>query len=64
MKVIKSNGQPTTLGIAHLSRRKKPCLVLVKDNKLVKLASFNDDNSARLFLDAMLKLTDCETKKD
>ena len=64
MKIIKSNGQQTTLGIAHLSRRKKPCLVLIKDNKLIKLASFNDDDSAKLFFDTMLKLTGCDTGKN
>ena len=55
------NGHSTTLGVALLPRRKKPCLVLVEDNAMTKLASFNDNDCANVFFDALLKLTDCET---
>ena len=48
------------LGIDYMSERKKPCLVLKEGNIYTKLASFNNEVSARAFMDVLAKLLNAE----
>jgi len=43
-----------------LPQRKKPCLLMVKDNTITKLATFNNEDAARAFFDFYAEINHCE----
>lgn len=43
----------TTIGVTYIPPRIKPCLAIQKGNVLTKVASFNDQYSATIFLDQL-----------
>lgn len=45
----------TCIGIFNFPYRKKPCLGVMKGNELVKYASFNNDESADLFMSILIE---------
>lgn len=46
------------LAIWHLQTHKKPCLMILEGNKAVKVASFNNEESADLFCEVVNNLVD------
>lgn len=44
------------LAIWHLQTHKKPCLMILEGNKAVKVASFNNEESADLFCEVVNNL--------
>lgn len=49
--VKKVKGENLTIGVHTMPQRKKPCLVVMKGNEVVKYASFNNDYAAKEFMD-------------
>lgn len=45
----------TRIGMFAFPYRKKPCLGVMKGNELVKYATFNDDESAELFMNILVE---------
>ena len=46
------NGKKIEIGIAYLTDRKRPCLVIRSNrNEIAKYASFNNEDAAREFMD-------------
>lgn len=45
------NGKAMCIGVSYLPERKKPCLVIRDENSITKFASFNNELSARVFMD-------------
>lgn len=42
--------------IWHLESRKKPCLMVLEENTATKIASFNNEESAQLFVEIINNL--------
>lgn len=49
--VKKVNGKNLTIGVDTIPYRKKPCLVVMQGNEIVKYASFNNKEAAQEFMD-------------
>lgn len=43
-------------GVRYVHDRKKPCLVIKKENRYQKVASFNNAESVRLFFDTLAEV--------
>ena len=53
---IENKEKDLSIGVAYMHYRKKPCLVVRRGNVQTKYASFNDIESAYLFLDEFTEL--------
>lgn len=49
-----------SIGIGYMHQRLKPCLILREGNVETKLASFNNSESARLFIDSLAEIFNLE----
>lgn len=49
----KSKDEDVAVGIDYMPERKKPCLIVKMENKYMKCASFNNEYSARFFMDSL-----------
>ena len=48
------------IGVDYMPGRRKPCLVIKEGNTCTKVASFNNEVSARVFMDAFAKTINVE----
>lgn len=48
------------IGVDYMPERKKPCLVMKEGNIYTKLASFNNETAARVFMDVLAKILNAE----
>ena len=52
------NRNNVSVGVSHLPDRKLPVLVVMADNTIIKVATFNGEETAKFYERAMEKLLD------
>lgn len=59
---IKNESLDMTVGVDVLPYRKKLCLVIQEGNTEIKYASFNNDESAREFMEKLVQIVGLKIK--